>query len=140
MTFYSIIDIIDKNEIEREKNAFWPRTRRIAKGLYVLNIDTFSKEAEMKLSRILGTGMILLFSLSFLLNKASRAKAAGHFDTVFVVSCSFLSFYRHIISTLRRIRVCNYLFLSNLHLCFIIFVCRSKSLISIGGGINDFNE
>ncbi len=86
--------------------------RRAAKGLYVLYIDTFTKEAEMVLSRILGVDMSLLFSLRFLLNKASKVKAAGLFNRFFIVSCSLLGFHRHIISTLQGIRVCDYLFLS----------------------------
>lgn len=94
----------------------------------------------MVLSRILGADMSLLFSLWFLINKASRVKAAGYFNKFFVVSCSFLGFHRHIISTLQGIRVCDYLFLSSLLLRFIIVGCRSISLISIGGELNDFNE
>jgi len=94
----------------------------------------------MVLSRILGANMSLLFSLQFLINKASRVKAAGQFNKFFVVDCSFLGFHRYIISTLRGIRVCDYLFLSNLLLRFIIVDCRSIKLIRIGGELNDFNE
>lgn len=94
----------------------------------------------MVLSRILGTDMSLLFSLRFLINKASRVKAAGFFNKFFVVSCSFLVFHRHIISTLQRIRVCDYLFLSSLLLRFIIAGCRPIPMINIGGELNDFNE
>jgi len=83
----------------------------------------------MVLSRILGAGMILLFPLRFLINKASRIKAAGYFNRFFVVYCSFLGFYSHIISTLQEIRVCDGLFLSNLHLRFIIVGYRSIPLI-----------
>ena len=80
-------------------------------------------------SRILGAGMILLFPLRFLIkNKASGIKAAGHFNRFFVVNCPYLGFYRNIISALQRIRVCDYLFLSNLHLRFIIVGCRSIPL------------
>ena len=106
----------------------------------MLYIDAFPKEAEMVLSGILGVKMILLFPLRFLINKASGIKAAGHFNKFFVVSYSFLGFHRQIISTLQGIRVCGYLFLSNLHLRFIIFGCRSIPMISIGGENNDFNE
>jgi len=83
-------------------------------------------------SRILGAGMILLFPLRFLINKASGIKAAGHFNKIFFVNCSFLAFHRGIISTLQRIRVCDYLLLSNLHLRFIIVCCGSTPLIQYG--------
>jgi len=91
-------------------------------------------------SRILGAGMILLFPLRFLINKASGIKAAGHFHKFFVVNCMFSGFHRGIIFTLQVLRVCDYLFLSNLHLRFIIVGCRSIPLMSIGGENNDFNE
>ena len=94
----------------------------------------------MVLSRILGAGMILLFPLRFLRNKASGIKAAGHFNRFFLVNCSFLGFHRHIILTLQGIRLCDYLFLSNLHLRFIIVCCRSIPRINMGGEINDFIE
>jgi hypothetical protein len=64
----------------------------------------------MKLSRIEGASMTLLFSLRFLINGANRVKTAGHFNKFFIVICSFLGFHRHIISTLQRIRVCDCLF------------------------------
>jgi len=92
------------------------------------------------LSRILGAGMTLLFFLRILVNKASRVKAAGHFNKFFVVSCSFLGFHRHIISTLQGIRVCDYLFSSSIPMRFIIVGCCSISLIRIGGELNDFNK
>jgi len=94
----------------------------------------------MVLSRILGAGMILLFPLRFLRNKASGIKAAGHFNRFFVVNCSFFGFHRRIIAAQQGIRLCDYLFLSNLHLRFIIVGYRSIPLISIGGENNDFNE
>jgi len=94
----------------------------------------------MVLSRILGTDMSLLFSLRFLLNKASGVKAGDHFNKLFIVSCPFLGFNRHKISTLQGIRVCDYLFLSSLRMRFIIAGCRSIPMISIGGESNDFNE
>ena len=94
----------------------------------------------MKLSRILGADMSLLFSLRFLLNKASGVKGADHFNKLFIVSGSFLGFNRHIISTLQGIRVCDYLFLSSLRMRFIIAGCRSIPMINIGGESNDFNE
>ena len=115
-------------------------SRRPAKCLYVLNIDTFSKEAKMVLSRILGDDMNFLFSLRFLKNKASRISAAGHFNVFFVNGCSFLDFHRHIISTLQRSKVRDYLFLSCLLWRFIKLDYSSMQLIRIGGGINDFNE
>ena len=80
-------------------------------------------------SRILGAGMILLFPLRFLINKASEIGADSHFNKFFVVNCSFLGFYGYIITTIQAIRVCDYLFLSNLHLRFIIVGCRSIPLI-----------
>jgi len=91
-------------------------------------------------SRILGAGMILLFPLRFLINKASEIKAAGHFYKFFVVNCLFSGFHRGIIFTLRLIRVCDYLFLSNLHLRFIMFGCRSIPMMSVGGEKNDYIE
>ncbi len=94
----------------------------------------------MVLSRILGDVMSLLLSLRFLEKKASRIKAAGHFNIFSVHSCSFRGFYRHKISTLQEIRVCDYLFLSSLRMRFIIAGCRSIPMISIGGELNDFNE
>jgi hypothetical protein len=100
-------------------------------------IDTFTKEAEMVLSRILGTGMILLFSLRFLINKASRVKAAGHFNNFFAVSCSFLGFHRHTISTLRGIRVCDYLFFEQFTTAtyYSWLPINHNETIRIGGGI-----
>jgi len=59
-------------------------------------------------SRILGAGMVLLFSLRFLRNKASGIKAADHFNKFFIVSCSFLSSHGRVISTLQEIRMCDY--------------------------------
>ena len=94
----------------------------------------------MVLSRILGTDMSLLFFLRFLLNKGGGEKAAGLFNKLSIVNCSFLGFNRHIISTLQVIKVCDYLFLSSLRLRFIIAGCRSTPMISIGGELNDFNE
>ncbi len=64
----------------------------------------------MMLSRILGADMSLLFSLRFLLNKAGRIKAAGHFNKFFIAGHPLLGFQRHIISTLQEIRVCDDLF------------------------------
>ena len=84
-------------------------------------------------SRILGAGMILLFPLRFLINKASEIGADSHFNKFFIVNCSFLGFHRQIISTLQGIRVCGYLFLSNLHLRFIISGCRAIPMMSMGG-------
>ena len=83
----------------------------------------------MVLSRILGADMSLLFSLWFLINKTGRIKEAGHFNKIFIVSCSFLVFYRHIISTLQGIRVCDYLFLSCLLRRFPTLGCCSIPLI-----------
>ena len=91
-------------------------------------------------SRILGAGMILLFPLWFLINKASEMGAAGHFYKYFVVNCSFSGFHRGIIFTLRLIRVCGYSLLSNLHLRFIIVGCRSMPMINMGGENNDYIE
>jgi len=91
-------------------------------------------------SRILGAGMILLFPLRILINKASGIGAAGHFHKFFVVNCLFSGFHRRIISTLQEIRVCGYLPLSNLHLRFIIVSCRSMPLINMGGENNDYIE
>jgi hypothetical protein len=62
------------------------------------------------LSRILGADMNLLFSLRFLINKASGVKAADHFKKLFIAVNSLLSFHWHIISTLQGIRVCDHLF------------------------------
>ena len=114
--------------------------RRNGKGLYVLYLVTLSKEAEMVLLGIIGTGMIFLYFLRILINKARGVKAGDHFNKYFVVICSFLSFHRYIISTLRRNRVCDYLFLSSLLPRFILVGCRSIPMIYFGGGLNDFNE
>ncbi len=92
------------------------------------------------LSRILGADMSLMFSLWFLINKASRIKAAGHFNKFFVVSCSFLGFHRHIISTLQGIRVCDYLFLSCLLRRFLTLGYCSITMNGLGGELNDFNK
>lgn len=94
----------------------------------------------MVLIRILGTGMIFLYYLRILLNNVRGVKAAGHFNEFFVVICSFIGFHRYIISTLRRNRVCDYLFLSSLLPRFILVGCRSIPMIYFGGGLNDFNE
>ncbi len=94
----------------------------------------------MMLLGILGTNMILLFSLRFLVNKASVIKTSGHFNKFSVISCSFLGFNRRIISTLQRNRVCDYFFLSSLLLRFIVVGCRSIPLIRIGGELNDYHE
>ena len=87
----------------------------------------------MVLSRILGDVMILLFSLRFLKKSASRIKVAGHFNIFSVHSCSFIGFHRHIISTLQRIRVCDYLFLSCLLRRFLSLGYCSIQMIRIGG-------
>ena len=94
----------------------------------------------MVLSRILGDVMSLLFSLRFLGKKSSRIKAAGHFNIFSVHSCTFRGFYRHIISTLQEIRVCDYSFLSCLQRRFLTINCCSIQMISIGGEFNDFNK
>ena len=91
-------------------------------------------------SRILGAGMILLFPLRISINKASEIKAAGHFYKFFVVNCLFSGFHRGIIFTLRLIRVFDYLFLSNLHLRFMISGCRAIPMMSMGGELNDYTE
>ena len=87
----------------------------------------------MVLSRILGDVMSLLLSLRFLEKKASRIKVAGHFNIFSVDSCSFRDFYRHKISTLQEIRVCDYSFLSCLLRRFLTINCCSIQMISIGG-------
>jgi len=94
----------------------------------------------MVLSRILGDSMILLFSLRFLVNKASGVKATGHFNKFSVVSCSFLGFHRRIISIFQIIRACVYLYWNCLLRQFIIVSYRSIPLIRIGGELNDFNQ
>ena len=94
----------------------------------------------MVLSRILGADMSLLFSLQFLNNKASRIKAAGHFNKFFDVICSFLSFHRHIISALQIIGMCGYLYWSCLLRRFITLGYCSIPQIRIGGELNDFNK
>ena len=92
------------------------------------------------LSRILGDDMSLLFSLWFLKKWASRIKAAGHFNIFSVHCCSFLSFHKHIISTIQGIIVCDYLFLSCLRRRFLRINCCSIQMIRIGGELNDFNK
>ena len=83
-------------------------------------------------SRILGAGMILLFPLRILINKASEIKAACHFNKYLIVNCSYLAFHRGIIYTLSVIRVCDYLLLNNLRPRFIIVKSRSIQLIRYG--------
>ena len=104
-----------------------PRKEGVLK-VYTYYVYTLSKEAEMMLIRILVAVMIFLF-LRFLIEKARGIKAAGYFNKFFVVICSLFGFHRQIISTLRSIRVYDYLFLSNLQKRFILLSCRSIPMI-----------
>lgn len=72
--------------------------RRVAKGLFVLYIDMFSKEAEMMGSRILGAFMTLLL----LVKKVRRIKAAGQIR-------KFFDFHKHRFSALHGGELCGYL-------------------------------
>lgn len=138
MTFYSVFYTIDKNEIEREKNAFG-RIKKRAEGLYVLYKDVFSKEAEMKMSRKLGTDMTLLFFLRFLINKTRGIKAFGRFR-IFILNWSFLSFLGEIIFALVTIGVCGYLYRSCLLRRFLALGYCSIPINGLGGEFNDFNK
>ena len=106
--------------------------RRVAKGLYVLYIGVFSKEAEMRKSRILGADMTLLLSLCFLMNKTMGIKAAGRFYKYFIINRVFFSILWQIIHTLR---MCGYLYLSCLLRRFITVGNCSIPINGLGGRI-----
>ena len=110
--------------------------RRVAKGLFVLYIDNFLKEAEMIGSRMLDAFVTLLF----LVNKVSGINAAGHILDFFVVMCNFFGFHKHRFSALHGGELCGYLLLSCLLQRSIIVGYRSSQIINIGGELNDFNE
>ena len=109
--------------------------RRVAKGLYVLYIGVFSKEAEMRKSRILGADMTLLLSLCFLINKTMGIKAAGRFYKYFIINHVFLSILGQIFHTIRIIRVCGYLYRSCLLRRFITVGNCSIPINGLGGRI-----
>jgi len=66
----------------------------------------------MKLSRILGANMTLLFSLLYMINKTRGIKAAGCFYIFFVLESDFFSFLKQIIQTLPANGSCGYLYRS----------------------------
>ena len=136
LTFHSLFCIIEILKYCAGEECLRPRIRRVAKGLYVLYIDTFSKGAEMVLLRILGACMPLLF----LINRANRIKAAGHIIKFLVVSCSFSSFHRHIVSAHQITGMCGYLYCSCLLRRFLTLGYCSIPMFRIGGELNDFNK
>jgi len=110
--------------------------RRAAKGLYVLYIDVFTKEAEMRKSRILGADMTLLLSLRFLINKTRGIKAAGRFFyKSFILNRVFFSFLVQIIHALQAIGVCGYLYRSFLLSRFLTVGYCSIPINDLGGRI-----
>ena len=89
---------------------------------------------------MLDTFMTLLFSLLFLVNKVNRIKAAGRIRDFFVVICKFFGLYRSSFSALQGGKLCGYLLWSCLQRQFITVVYHLSPIISIGGGLNDFNK
>jgi hypothetical protein len=88
------------------------------------------------MSRMLETLMTLLFSV----NKINRIKAAGRIRDFFVVICKFFGLYRSSFSALQGGKLCGYLLWSRLQRRFITVGYHLSPIISIGGGLNDFNE
>ena len=64
----------------------------------------------MKLSRILGADMTLLFSLRFLINQTRGIKAAGRFCKYFILNCAIFSLFGQIIRIIQTTKVCGYLY------------------------------
>ena len=110
--------------------------RRVAEGLYLFYIDTFSKEAEKMMSRILGVDMTLLYSLWFSISKTGGKKTIGRFYRFFILNL----FLGGIIRTNQLTGVCGYLYRSCLLRRFLTLGYCSIPINGLGGELNDFNK
>jgi hypothetical protein len=104
--------------------------------LYIV-VLSFSKEAEMMMSRMLDVVMSSLFSLLLLLINASRIKVIGLAHDFFVVSRKYLVSNKHRFSALHGGVLCGCL-LYGLKRGFIAVCCHPNPPINFGGELNDF--
>lgn len=91
-------------------------------------------------SRILGSNMILLFFLQFLISKSQEKKAVGRFNRFFILNCILLRFLGEIVHRYQTNGMRGYLYQSCLLRRFLTLGYCSIPINVLGGESNDFNK